>query len=127
MSAEVFLPDKNGEKGYVLLREAIASSGQAGIATVVIRARQHLAALMAVGDALVLELLRYSQELRDLDEFDFPTSDLCEAKVSKKEVELATAAKTGCSSSTTAKQPGQATMTRSSTIYSICPIAKDLI
>jgi DNA end-binding protein Ku len=85
----LLVPDKNGEKGYVLLREAIASSGKAGISTVVIRARQYLAALMAVGDALVLELLRYSQELRDLDEFDFPASDLRKAHVSKKEVDLA--------------------------------------
>jgi len=86
----LLVPDKHGQKGYVLLREAIASSGKAGIATVVIRARQYLAALMSMGDALVLELLRYSQELRDLDEFAFPTSDLRSTKVSKKEIGLAT-------------------------------------
>jgi DNA end-binding protein Ku len=86
----LLVPDKHGQKGYVLLREAISSSGKAGIATVVIRARQYLAALMAMGDALVLELLRYSQELRDLDEFEFPTTELRTAKVSKKEVDLAT-------------------------------------
>src|SRR6478672_8436255 len=55
-----------GEKGYVLLREAIADSGKAGIAKVVIRGRQHLSALMAQGKALVLELLRFDQELIDL-------------------------------------------------------------
>jgi DNA end-binding protein Ku len=86
----LLVPDKNGEKGYVLLREAIASSEKAGIATVVIRARQYLAALMALGDALVLELLRYSQELRNLKEFEFPSRDSRKTNVSKKEVELAT-------------------------------------
>jgi DNA end-binding protein Ku len=86
----LLVPDKNGEKGYVLLREAIANSGKAGIATVVIRARQYLAALMSIGGALVLELLRHSQELRGLDEFDIPAGDLRQAKVSKKEIELAT-------------------------------------
>jgi DNA end-binding protein Ku len=85
----VLVPDKHGEKGYVLLREAIARSKKAGIATVVIRARQHLAALLAVGDGLVLELLRYSQELRGLDDFEFPSGDLKSAKVTKKEIELA--------------------------------------
>jgi DNA end-binding protein Ku len=85
----VLVPDKHGEKGYVLLREAIARSKKAGIATVVIRARQHLAALLAVGDGLVLELLRYSQELRGLDNFEFPSSDLKTAKVTKKEIDLA--------------------------------------
>jgi DNA end-binding protein Ku len=85
----VLVPDKKGDKGYVLLREAIAESGKAGIATVVIRSRQYLAALMATGDALLLELLRFNQELRDLSDFDLPGHDLRELKVSKKEIELA--------------------------------------
>jgi DNA end-binding protein Ku len=85
----VLVPDKKGDKGYVLLREAIAESGKAGIATVVIRSRQYLAALMATGDALLLELLRFNQELRDLSDFDLPGHDLRELKISKKEIELA--------------------------------------
>ena len=68
----MLVPDKKGEKGYVLLREAIRESGKAGIATVVIRGRQHLAALIAQGDALVLELLRFHQELIELRDFDLP-------------------------------------------------------
>jgi DNA end-binding protein Ku len=86
----VLVPDKKGEKGYVLLREAIAESGKAGIASVVIRSRQYLAALMPSGDALLLELLRFHQELRDLGDFGLPGHDLRELKVSKKEIELAT-------------------------------------
>jgi DNA end-binding protein Ku len=85
----VLVPDKKGEKGYVLLREAIAESGKAGIASVVIRSRQYLAALMASGDALLLELLRFHQELRDLGDFELPGHDLRTLKVSKKEIELA--------------------------------------
>jgi DNA end-binding protein Ku len=85
----ILVPGKNGEKGYVLLREAIANSGKAGIASVVIRSRQYLAALIADGNALILELLRYPQELRDIKEFDLPGQDLRRYKVSKKEVELA--------------------------------------
>jgi DNA end-binding protein Ku len=86
----MLVPDKTGEKGYVLLREAIAESGKAGIAKVVIRGRQYLAALVAQGNALVLELLRFQQELIDLSEFDLPTSDLRAYGVAKKEIELAT-------------------------------------
>jgi DNA end-binding protein Ku len=85
----ILVPDKKGEKGYVLLREAIVESGKAGIASVVIRSRQYLAALIADGDALFLELLRFNEELRDLADFDLPGHDLRTMKVSKKEVELA--------------------------------------
>lgn len=85
----VLVPDKNGQKGYVLLREAIAESGRAGIATVVIRSRQYLAALLASGDALLLELLRFAQELRDLSDFDLPGQNLRELKISQKEIQLA--------------------------------------
>ncbi len=86
----VLVPDKKGEKGYVLLREAIAASGKAGIAKVVIRGRQHLAALIAQGDALVLELLRFHQELIELSDFDLPGGQLREYSVAKKEIDLAT-------------------------------------
>lgn len=86
----VLVPDKKGEKGYVLLREAIQDAGKAGIAKVVIRARQYLAALIAQGNALVLELLRFDQELIDIGEFDLPTSDLRKHGVAKKEIDLAT-------------------------------------
>jgi DNA end-binding protein Ku len=85
----LLVPANKGEKGYVLLREALAESGKAGIARVVIRARQYLAALIAEGDALVLELLRYKQELRELGEFDLPRGDLREYNINKKEIELA--------------------------------------
>jgi DNA end-binding protein Ku len=85
----VLAPGSKGEKGYVLLREAIAAAGKAGIARVVIRARQYLAALVVEGEALVLELLRYAQELRPLEEFDLPAGDLKKHKVSKQEIALA--------------------------------------
>ena len=86
----VLVPGNKGEKGYVLLREAIADAGKAGISRVVIRARQYLAALIAQDKALVLELLRYPQELIDLSEFDLPGQDLRQSGVTKKEIELAT-------------------------------------
>ncbi len=67
-------PSKQGRKGYVLLRDALRESGKAGIATVVIRTRQYLAALAPRGDGLVLNLMRYHQELRSFDDLDLPGS-----------------------------------------------------
>jgi DNA end-binding protein Ku len=82
-------PAGKGEKGYVLLREAIGGAGKAGLARVVIRTRQYLAALVVEGDALVLELLRYADELQSVDDLDLPGSDLRKYNVTKQEVELA--------------------------------------
>ncbi len=65
-------PGKKGEKGYALLRDALRDSGKAGIARVVIRTRQYIAAMVPRGDALVLNLLRYDQELRSLDMLKVP-------------------------------------------------------
>jgi len=85
----ILVPEKGGEKGYALLRDAMESTGRIGIAQVVIRSRGYLAALMPQGDALVLELLRYQQEIRDLSEFSLPSRKDPHLKVNKKELELA--------------------------------------
>lgn len=68
----VLVPGKRGAKPYVLLREALRKAGKVGIARVVIRTRESLAAVMVKGDALVLELLRYAHELNKIDDFDLP-------------------------------------------------------
>lgn len=83
------VPGKKGEKGYVLLREILRRTGKVGICKVVIRTRQYLAALIPQGDALVLDLLRFEQEIRKEDEFDFPKGDLKEYKISEREMEMA--------------------------------------
>jgi DNA end-binding protein Ku len=78
------LPDKRGEKPYALLRDAMAKAGKAAIATFVIRSKQHLAALLPQGEALLLDTLRYADELREPSELGVPG-----AKVTPKERELA--------------------------------------
>lgn len=83
------VPGKGGEKGYVLLREAMAGSDMAGIAKVVIRTRQYLSAVVPRGEALVLDLLRFDQELRKASEFDLPGKSAEAYKVSQKEIALA--------------------------------------
>src|SRR5918997_193865 len=59
------LPGKGGEKGYALLREAIRQMGAVGIGKIIMRQSQHLAAIKAVDDALVLEIMRFADELVD--------------------------------------------------------------
>jgi DNA end-binding protein Ku len=81
-------PGKRGEKAYALLRDALQKAGKAGIARVVIRTKQYLAALLPEGDALMLNTLRYHAELKDADEVDVPEK-LEGAKVTAKELDMA--------------------------------------
>jgi len=66
-------PEKKGRHAYALLRESLRDSNKVGIARVVIRSREHLAALKPNGEALVLELMHYADELVDQADFDFPS------------------------------------------------------
>jgi len=65
-------PGKGADRAYVLLREAIKASAKIGIAKIILRDAQHLAAVEAIGDALVLTMMRFSDELADLEDFKFP-------------------------------------------------------
>jgi DNA end-binding protein Ku len=66
---------KGADRSYALLREAIRESGKIGIAKIILRDTQHLAALEVIGDALVLTMMRFADELADLDDFTFPSSE----------------------------------------------------
>src|SRR5438093_1323328 len=65
-------PGKGADRAYALLREAIRESGRIGVAKIILREEQHLAAVEAIGDALVLTMMRFSDELADLSDFRFP-------------------------------------------------------
>lgn len=56
-------PQKGGGSAYHLLRSVLADTNKAGISKVIIRTRQHLAAVKANGDLLVLELMRFADEI----------------------------------------------------------------
>src|SRR5688500_15320830 len=79
-------PEKGGDKAYALLREALQRSGKVGIAKVVIKTREHLAAVKPAGEALVLELMHFAEELATAKDLELPTTE-----VGKKEVEMAEA------------------------------------
>jgi DNA end-binding protein Ku len=66
------VPEKRGEKAYALLRETLEKAGKAGIASVVIRTKQYLAALVAQDQLMVLNTLRYADELKAPAELEIP-------------------------------------------------------
>jgi len=86
----VLVPGKKAEKGYVLLRETLRKSGKIGVARVVIRTREYLSAVMPLGDALVLMMMRYPQELVDPAEYKLPEGNTGDYRISAKELEMAT-------------------------------------
>lgn len=65
-------PKEGGEKAYVLLRDALASTSKLAIGTYVMRGRMHVCALKAIDDALVLLRLRFAEEIRDTKELNLP-------------------------------------------------------
>jgi DNA end-binding protein Ku len=85
----VLIPAKKAEKGYVLLRETLKKTGRAGIARVVIRTREYLAAVVPQDDALMLLLLRYPQELVDTADYRLPEGGPSDYRISGKELEMA--------------------------------------
>ena len=66
------VPAKGGERAYALLREAIREADRVGIAKFILRDAQHLAAVEVIGDALVLSVMRFADELVDTKNFNFP-------------------------------------------------------
>ncbi|WP_371763477.1 Ku protein [Massilia sp.] len=90
-------PGKGGDKVYALLRETLRDVGKIGIANVVIRVKQHLAALVCVGDTIVLNTLRYPDEIRPTDELKIPAADSKAAQVTEKELQMARALVEGMS------------------------------
>lgn len=65
-------PHSRGEKVYALLRDALAASGRIGIGRLVISTREHLAALIPDGPLLMLDTLRWADEIRSADELKLP-------------------------------------------------------
>lgn len=78
-------PQKGGKKAYALLRDTLRETEKVGIARVVIKTRQHLAAVKPKDDALVLELMHFPQEVLEPAGLDLPRGE----KLGKKEIDMA--------------------------------------
>ncbi|KQW27760.1 Ku protein [Acidovorax sp. Root402] len=81
-------PINKSDKVYALLREALVSTGKIGLAKVVIATKQHLAALVPSGPALVLSLLRWGDEVKTLDSLALPAEG--RKAISAAELKMAT-------------------------------------
>jgi len=82
-------PSKGGAKVYALLRETLRKAGKIGIATVVMRTKQHLCALVCIDDKIVLNTLRYAAEIRDTEDLKLPPATSKAAGISDKELQMA--------------------------------------
>ncbi len=82
-------PGRGGEKSYTVFREALQRKGHVAIASVVVKTRQHLAAVLVQDTVLVLNLLRYASELRDASSVRVPAANLKSLKVSDREIQMA--------------------------------------
>jgi DNA end-binding protein Ku len=80
------MPAKHAENLYILLREAIRSSGMVGVGKIQFGSREHLAALKADGPAILLNLMHFTEEMEDPKSLNFPAES---APVGKKELDLA--------------------------------------
>ena len=81
-------PQKRGEKGYALLREILTQNRKVAVANVVIRTRQYVAALIPLGDVIVLNTLRYANELRPAQDLDLPGRNLKSLRITAKELDM---------------------------------------
>lgn len=82
-------PINRGHKVYALLRDTLAKTGKIGIAKVVIQTKQHLAALIPSGDALVLNLMRWGDEVKSMEDLDLPSSRAKNMTPSANELKMA--------------------------------------
>ena len=78
-------PQKGGERPYALMRDALAQSKKVGIAKVVLKSREHLAAVKSVGNMITLQTMRFAHEIVDAGSLNLPSK----AEISKKEMDLA--------------------------------------
>ena len=78
-------PDKGAEKPYALLREALSQSKKVGIASFVLRNREHIAAIKTMGNVILLNQMKYQADIRDYNSLALPLAKA----VSDKELNMA--------------------------------------
>lgn len=78
-------PTKGGEKAYILLRDAMEKTDKIAVARVVIKTKEYLSVVYSINGALVLNLIRFHDDIRSMEDLKIPES----VKVTPKELELA--------------------------------------
>lgn len=87
--AYYLLPQQGGAKGYRLLAQALRKKKKVGVAKIVLHTRQHLAAIVPRGNYLLLELLNFAEDVKDLYELDSWKNAVSGATLAPKEMEMA--------------------------------------
>jgi DNA end-binding protein Ku len=82
-------PQKRMTKSYALLRDVLERTGKVGIARIVMRTRQRLAAVTPHGPVLALTILRYADQIRDPADYEVPPARAADLKPSPAEIKLA--------------------------------------
>jgi len=82
-------PAKRGSRSYNLLREALLRSDRVGIARVVLRTREHLCAVIARENVIMLNLMRWAHELTDPRDLDLSDPHAKNAQPSAQELKMA--------------------------------------
>jgi DNA end-binding protein Ku len=80
-------PEKSGSHAYALLCEALKKTKKVGVATVVLRNKEHLAVLKPYGKVLVLNMIRFAEEIRATESLEIPST----TKVKPQEMQMAIA------------------------------------
>ncbi|MCL9683639.1 Ku protein [Legionella maioricensis] len=83
------VPDSKNKKAYVLLREALKKTKKVGVAKVIIRTKEYLSLILPHNHALIINLIRFQQEIRSEKELDLPTESLKSYKIVDREIEMA--------------------------------------
>lgn len=78
-------PAKNGAKPYALFREALTKTNKAGIGTFVLRSKEQLGVIKVMDNALVLNKIRFAEEIRDTKELNIPK----ESKLPQNQIKMA--------------------------------------
>ena len=74
-------PEKSGTRAYALLREALTKSGKVGLGSFVMREREHICIIRAIKDLLILNRLRFPEEIRGTDELNLPATSSKQAEI----------------------------------------------
>lgn len=80
-------PDKSGARAYALLREALRKTGKVGLASFVLRSKEGLAILKATEKVIILNRIRFHEEIRSTEELNLPPK----TEVKANELKMATA------------------------------------
>lgn len=81
-------PDKNGTRPYALLREALKKAGMAGVGSFVLRNKEHLAVIRVYDKIILLNMIRYEEEIRDYSDLKIPAASEAKATELKMALEL---------------------------------------